>query len=404
MVKEKIELKNKAFEVDYQIPGYKIDNAIEKCLLKIKRNIPRFLDFRPEVGYEENKMQKTRYIQKNFLDDKIGEWLSGMYEGMYWLCYEFTGDKVFLDAANHYLKYFVKREEKKHDMICHDTGFVFTPSLVAAYKVTGDKTAYNAALDAAQHFYKTNYCKKGRFILRAEDGKNGVDYLCRTMMDTMLNIPLLFWAGKESGNSKYTDAAIAQCETTEKYLIREDASSYHHYQFDTETFKPLHGLTFQGNSDNSTWSRGQSWGIMGYPIAYSYTGDKHYISLHRDITYYFLNHLQSDFLPNWDFDFSDDSDVRDSSAAAISVCGMLEMINHLPDDAPQKKVYKNASSRILESLIDNCSEYTEDFDGLICKVCSGFSNNQKDIFAVYGDYPYLEALMRYKNPDWKMYW
>ena len=101
MVKEKIELKNKAFEVDYQIPGYKIDNAIEKCLLKIKRNIPRFLDFRPEVGYEENKMQKTRYIQKNFLDDKIGEWLSGMYEGMYWLCYEFTGDKVFLDAANH---------------------------------------------------------------------------------------------------------------------------------------------------------------------------------------------------------------------------------------------------------------------------------------------------------------
>ena len=403
MIKEKIELKNKIFEKPYAVSEQKTDNAIKKALAKIERNIEKFKDFRPEVEYIPGGKQLPQYVQKEFLDSKQGEWLSGLYEGMYWLCYEFTGDKKFLDAANHNLRYFVKREQLKHDMFCHDTGFVFTPSLVASYKVTGDKLSYETALDAAEYFYNNNYCQKGRFILRGDDGAKGVEPMCRTMMDTMLNIPLLFWAGKETGNPKYTDAAIAQCETTRDYLLRADGSSYHHYQFDTKTFEPSFGLTYQGAGDESTWSRGHAWGIMGYPIAYAYTGIDEYISIHRDITYYFLNHLQSDFLPNWDFDCTKDSDQRDSSAAAIAVCGMLEMIKHLPEDSYQKKIYMNASARILESLIDTCTQYCEDFDGLICKVCSGFAS-EKDIFAVYGDYPYLEALMRYKNPDWKMYW
>ena len=404
MITEKVELTNKVFEVPHTIPDEKIEEAIKKAVKKIERNIPRFTDHRPEVEYDQNKKQVTKYVQKEFLDSKKGEWLSGMYVGLYWLCYEFTGDRKFLDAANHCLPYFIKREQLKHDMFCHDTGFVFTPSLVAAHKITQNREAYEAALDAAEYFYNNNYCQKGGFILRCDDGAKGVEPACRTMMDTMLNIPLLFWAGKETGIQKYTDAAIAQCETTRDYLLRSDASSYHHYQFDTKTFQPKYGLTYQGNRDESTWSRGHSWGIMGYPIAYSYTQNKEYIDIHKNITYYFLNHLQSDFLPNWDFDYTCDDDQRDSSAAAIAFCVMLEMVKHLPDSAPQKNIYRNASARILESLIDHCTEYDEDFDGLICKVWSGFTSDRTDIFAVYGDYPYLEALMRYQNPDWKMYW
>lgn len=404
MIKDKVELLNKVFEKPHTISAEKIDTAIKNAIAKIERNIPRFTDYRPDVAYDSDRKQYTNYVQKEFLDSKQGEWLSGMYEGMYWLCYELTGDKKFLDVANHYLGYFVKREQLKHDMFCHDTGFVFTPSLVAAHKLTDNQLAYDTALDAAEYFYNSNYCQKGGFILRCDDGARGVEATCRTMMDTMLNIPLLFWAGKETGDSKYTDAAISQCEITAKCLLRADASSYHHYQFDTESFEPKYGLTYQGNRDESTWSRGHSWGIMGYPIAYSYTHNEKYIDIHRDITYYFLNHLQSDFIPNWDFDYTDDNDQRDSSAAAIAVCGMLEMIKHLPDSAPQKEIYRNASALILESLIDNYTEYKEDFDGLICGIWSGFNDNHEDIFAVYGDYPYLEALMRYKNPDWKMYW
>lgn len=410
MITEKIYLKNKElFEKDYTISAEKIDKAIENAVSKIERNIVRFSDKYPGVEYGDNKIQKTKYACKDFWGKPSGEWLSGLYEGIYWLCWELTGDQKFLDVANRWIPYFIDREQKKHDMFCHDTGFVFSPSLVASYKLTGNKEAYNAALDAAEYFYNHNYCKEGGFILRCDDGTKGVEGSCRTMMDTMLNVPLLFWAGKETRDQKYTDAAIAQCETTKINLLRNDASSYHHFQYDINTFEPKYGLTYQGHSDESTWSRGQSWGIMGYPIAYAYTGNKEYIDIHRDITYYFLNHLQSDLLPNWDFDYTSDSDQRDSSAAAIAVCGMLEMIKHLPDSAEQKKIFKNASARILESLIDNCTEYEEDFDGLICKVWVGrggeiTQETPKDIFALYGDYPYLEALMRYKNPEWNMYW
>ncbi len=409
MVTQEINLTNKIFETDYTISSEKIDKAIDMAIAKIERNISHFVDKYPVVEYGENKIQKTKYAGKEFWGKPSGEWLSGLYEGMYWLCWELTGNQNFFDAANRWLPYFIDREQKKHDMFCHDTGFVFSPSLVAAYKLTGNKEAYIAALDAAQYFYDHNYCKEGGFILRCDDGVRGVEGSCRTMMDTMLNIPLLFWAGKETGEQKYIDAANAQCEITNRCLLRADGSSYHHYQFDTKTFEPKFGLTYQGRCDESTWSRGHSWGIMGYPIAYAYTGNKEYIDIHKDITYYFLNHLQSDFLPNWDFDYTSDCDQRDSSAAAISVCGMLEMIRHLPDTASQKSIFKNASARILESLIDNCTKYSEDFDGLICKVWTGrggeiTENTPKDIFAVYGDYSYLEALMRYKNANWKMYW
>ena len=114
------------------------------------------------------------------------------------------------------------------------------------------------------------------------------------MMDTMLNIPLLFWAGQETGDQKYIDAANAQCEITNRCLLRDDGSSYHHYQFDTKTFEPKYGLTYQGKNNESTWSRGHSWGIMGYPIAYAYTGNKEYIDIHQYM-YFLIEHFDEQY-------------------------------------------------------------------------------------------------------------
>jgi unsaturated chondroitin disaccharide hydrolase len=43
--------------------------------------------------------------------------------------------------------------------------------------------------------------------------------------------------------------------------------------------------------------------------------------------------------------FDDNSgEERDTSAAAIAVCGMLEMLKYLPDTDPDKKIYKNATA------------------------------------------------------------
>ena len=144
-------------------------------------------------------------------------------------------------------------------------------------------------------------------------------------MDTLMNAPLLFWAGQETGRQEYLDAAMSQNKITAQYLIREDASSNHHYQFELETHKPLHGVTWQGYSDTSCWSRGHAWGVYGFPITYSYCKEPYLVDVHRDITYYMLNHLPADLIPYWDFVFVDGDQPRDSSAGVIAVCGMDEM-------------------------------------------------------------------------------
>ena len=276
---------------------------------------------------------------------------------------------------------------------------------MATYKLTGDKKVRQLLEDVADYYYQTSYTEKGGFILRGWTWQETGG--CRTMMDTLMNVPFLFWAGQEFGKQEYTDAALSQNKITEKYLIREDGSSFHHYQFEPGTYKPVRGLTLQGYADDSCWSRGHAWGIYGFPIAYSYTKEDFLVDVHRDVTYYMLNHLSSDFIPCWDYIFAEgEGQPKDSSAGVISVCGMHEMCKYLSEDAPQKRIFQNSSARMLEAVIDQCTgEIGREYGGLICHVAHAVPQKTGiDECAIYGDYFYLEALMRFINPKWNRYW
>jgi unsaturated chondroitin disaccharide hydrolase len=221
----------------------------------------------------------------------------------------------------------------------------------------------------------------------------------------MMNLPLLLWAWRETGDGKYGDAAIIHYHTTMNYLIRGDGSSFHHYQFEPASHMPVRGLTFQGYADDSCWSRGHAWLISGFPIAYSYTKNEELVGLHKKLVYYFLNHLPSDGLPYWDLTFAEGSaEPRDSSAAAIAVCGLLEMCKYLPEDAPQKKIYQNAAACMTRAII-HCGGDHAAGDGLLGRVTHDVPRgNGIEGSAVYGDYFYLEALTRQLMPDWNTFW
>lgn len=377
-----------------EISGEKLDLAIQKALDKLERNLPNLTE-----GFA-----KTCSTDYKYLYGPNNHWECGMQNGILWLAYELSGNKKFREAAEKQLLTFKERMDNKIGVDSHDVGFVFSPSCVGAYKVTGDESAKQLALDAADYYYNTSYSKKGGFILRSWKYP---DFGTRTMMDTLMNAPLLFWAGQVTGRQEYTDAAISQNRISEKYLIREDGSSFHHYQFDIETHEPLYGLTFQGYSNESCWSRGHSWGVYGFPIAYSYSKESYLMDVHKDITYFMLNHLTDDLIPYWDYTLAGSKDApRDSSAGAIAVCGMHEMCRHLPDDAPQKKIFESAAAQMLEAIIDHCTgDIGQEYDGLICHVTHALPQGQGiDECAIYGDYFYLEALMRFKNPQWNRYW
>ena len=137
-----------------------------------------------------------------------------------------------------------------------------------------------------------------------------------------------------------------------------------------------------------------------------YTHNEEIIPVDKNVSYFYLNKLAADYIPYWDFDFTDGSGAaRDSSIAAITSCGFLEMYKYLPDDAEQKKVFKNAADAQINALIDKCENHGDDADGLILQVTHALPQGQGiEECAVYGDYFYMETLMRYLNPDWKRYW
>lgn len=399
MERGNVRLANKdRFLKAYRIPNEKIETAIKKATDKLKS----------KMSYYGDKFPSTFSYDFRY---KLGEntnWITGMHTGCYNLAYELTGDKEIHDFLKKNVELHIERIDTKNELGDHDVGFIVVPSCVAYHKITGDKKTYDAGIKAAQILYDECYTEEGGFILRWGIAGRSMEpkykAFCRTMMDTMLNIPLFFWAASETGDKKYLKAALSQCDITNKYLIRPDASTNHHYQFEQDTYKPLRGVTLQGNRDNSTWSRGHSWGVYGYSIAYSYTKEEYMLDLQRDLTYFFLNHLPDDNIPYWDFDFMSGDEPRDTSAGVIAVCGMLEMLKHL-SDCETKAIYENAAHMILEAIVDNYTKNPDDYDGLITGVTAYRRGEcQDDACALYGDYFYLEALMRLKNPDWKMYW
>lgn len=383
------------FQNEYNIPKSKLISAAEKALERIEKNISKSGDFL----FPQNMTKNYMYPM-----GENNNWICGMWTGLFWLAYELSGDKKFKDEAERQIKGYRKRLDTKLEMQDHDVGFVFSPSCIMGYKITGDEEMKNISLEAAEYNYSYNYTEKGGFVQRMADYPYSGG--CRTMMDTLMNIPIFFWAHQMTGDKKYYDAAVSQYEVTEKYLIRKDASSYHHFEFEPETFKPLKGITLQGYSDESCWSRGHSWGVYGFPIAYSYTKDEQLINLHKDVTYFMLNHLPDDLIPYWDYTFTSGDECRDSSAGAIAICGMNEMCRHLPENAPQKKIFENASLMMLDSLIDNCTTPPhKDAEGILFKTTGSVPHKMVlEECAMYGDYFYLEALVRYLKPDWKMRW
>jgi unsaturated chondroitin disaccharide hydrolase len=226
------------------------------------------------------------------------------------------------------------------------------------------------------------------------------------MMDSLMNASFLFWGSEATGNPEYAKAALDHVKTTNKLLMRADGSSFHHYQFDPKTEEPIGGETLQGYSKDSTWSRGQAWGAYGFPIAYSYTKEPFLVDLSKNVFNYTLNHLPSDLVPNWDYDFVGPLNARDSSAGVITSCGMKELCSLLPDTDSDKPIYESAAAKLLEAVIDNCTGNPGvPYDGLIYGVTHCFTLDKlHDECAVYGDFFYLEALARQLIPDFKKYW
>lgn len=358
-------------------------HSLKRAFDRIRQTIPTMGTDRPAIGRSDLTYERCH----------DSHWVDGFWSGQLWLAYDETQDSVFMEAARAQRPYFMARLDRPetHD---HDLGFLYSLSLVADYKLTGDEDARRGALRAAASLAGRNN-PAGRFIRAWNDSGNSTDNSGRIIIDCMENLGLLFWAAKQTDNPCYRDIAIAHANTTLETIVRPDGSTYHSFVFDPVSGVPLRGETVQGFADESCWSRGQAWGIHGFATACRYTGDVRFRAAAVRLADYALAHLPEDSIPYWDYRLPEAAPhYRDSSAGAIMAAGLF-LLTDLLDDATKAAHYRDTARAILNELIAAYTTFNHSHaEGLLTQGASHVVEGFTDNMLPYGDYFFIEALLR----------
>lgn len=359
---------------------------------KVNENLPKYSTVFPTSSSE------------NLIYGEMGnkDWTEGFWTGILWLLYEDTNEEKYLSALETLLRTFQERLDQNIGLNTHDIGFLYSLSTLAGYKITGNEKALELSVRAADRLME-RYSAKAQ-IIQAWGNLEDPKEKGRMIIDCLMNLSLLYNISEITGEKKYKEAAEHHAKQAQKYLVREDYSTYHTYYMNVDTGEPIKGVTAQGYSDNSAWARGQAWGVYGFALSYAHTGDKTFLETASRIADYYLERLPEDFVPYWDLYFQEGDEYRDSSSAGILACGLLELSKHLPVSDPRKKEYEETAVQIVKSLFENYTTEKDLSNGIIKHGVYAIPFHVGvDECCIWGDYFYVEALMRLRNV-WNMYW
>jgi rhamnogalacturonyl hydrolase YesR len=323
----------------------------------------------------------TRWI-RNYAD-----WTEGFWPGICWMLFERSGDSAWMTEAiraQHLIAH------HRFDSSTHDLGFMINNSFGKAYRLTQDTVYRQILIDA------------GKTLLTRFDSTTGCikswdwapdKWQFPVIIDNMMNLELLFDLTGITGDSGYYAAAIQHANTTLRNHFRKDSSSFHVVDYDTLSGKVIVKQTHQGYADESSWSRGQSWGLYGYILCYRYTQDEKYLQQAEKIAGYIIRQLPKDLIPPWDFAAPDSlQHFKDVSAASICASALLELA-----DQTGKGEYFSIAERILKELSSEnfrAKPGENNFFMLKHAVGSFPEDSEIDVPLIYADYYYLEGLLR----------
>jgi len=328
-------------------------------------------------------------------DKDTGGWTGGYFAGMLWMMYQATEDRYWLDQAQRYTEFLERLKDNVNNI---DVGILFWPSFDLGYAVAGIEKYREVGLAGARTMMK-RFIPSGGYLqnwgrLGDPEQKGFV------IVDCLINLDHLYWATRETGDSSFFRAATSHAGRTRVSHVRPDGSSYQVVEFDPETGMMLRGFKKQGYTDESTWSRGQSWGIYGFTRVYKHTRDKKFLETAMKMADWFITRLPADYVPYWDFSAPGiPDDARDTSAASMAASALIEL-STLVEEPGKADYYKKSAEKILSSLYVNY--LTRDLPGRNYGVLTGGTYfyeigrgvNQANI---WGDFYYLEALMRWEG-------
>jgi len=383
-----------------EITPAEISRALDIAASIAKQNLPEFT----------HSCQNHSSVNNFYPSCENDQWTTGFWPGIIWLSYEHTGDEAFSESGKILVDSFLHRIERKIEVDHHDMGFLYNPSCVAAYMLTGNEDARKAAILAADQLV-ARFHETGEFLQAW--GEMGAPENYRYIIDCLMNLPLLYWAAAQTGDKKYSEIADRHTDTCLKHSIRKDGSTHHTVFMDKTIGKMVRGETCQGYSDDSFWARGQAWAIYGTAISYRYTKNPECLEAFRKVLPFYLSKLPSDMVPYWDMIFtSGTEEPRDSSSTSIVICGLLEMAEQIADTEKEEAAkYISMAKQMLKSIVDNYSvKDSADSNGLVLHATYSKKSPYNtctpegvDECTSWGDYFYIEALTRL-NKDWKSYW
>ena len=381
------------------------------------------------VARNQGKIPYTTDENGKF-DDRSGAkdicwWTNGFWGGELWMLYKLTGNELFRQEA-------IGTEEKMdrafmdYNGMDHDAGFRWLPTSVIRYKQEKNPESKNRGLLAAASL-SGRFNLNGNFIRAWNDWGDDRDTTGWAIIDCMMNLPLLYWASEELKDPRFKAIAMAHADTAMKSFIREDGSVRHIVGFDPATGAFARDYAGQGYAEGSSWTRGQSWALYGFALSYKYTGEKKYLDTAMKVADYVISELDSkfpDYLVPVDYRQPAEPKYEDSTAAAITASGLIELVSLLTGEEifeptgnetkTEAKAKKNdntkskfginveekairyifSAKKLLRALDEKRCDYTTDKDNILEKCTAAYHDQKHEFAIIYGDYYYIEALMK----------
>ncbi len=312
-----------------------------------------------------------------------GVWTGGFWAGLLWLAYERMPTEGRAKLARSYTDRLLPRAADSHN---HDLGFMFYPSAIKGWRLTGEERYRQAAMAAARAL-AGQFNPRGGFI-PGWGFFGGEDWSGSVLIDTLMNLPLLVWAVQQGESADLMDVVRRHTDTALANHLRADGSVSHVFKFDTASGAPLGPATYQGLSADSSWARGQGWALTGLAMLAEKTGEQKYRAASERIAARFVSQLPDKVVPPWDFSAVGPEQPRDSAAGAIASFGMLKLYQ-LTGEAR----HRATATKLLQALAATCANRTDD-GGLLLHATADLPHGLGiDESTMYGDFYYLKALI-----------
>ena len=310
-----------------------------------------------------------------------------------WLMYADTKRPLYKEVAQR-SEQLLDQALANYEELHHDVGFMWHITSGVHYRLEGDAGAKVRALYAA-NVLAGRYNLRGQYITAWNENRPGW-----AIIDCMMNIPLLYWASRETNDPRFKYIAESHADTTMANHVRPDGSVKHIVVYDHENGGVLEEIGGQGYTEGSSWSRGQAWGLYGFTLSYLHTGKEAYLDTAKRIAHYFIANVYTDWLPRCDFRSPKEPVIYDSTAGAIAACGLLELAKCVP--TYEKALYEDAAIHLLKAMEKAFCNWEDDEDAIVLMGTERYSGGHH-MPIIYGDYFFVEALYKLRANE-NLFW